>query len=102
MITIRPKHLTELNPYWDSKIHGVVFVSTEEEIEPLWKALCEQDETWKQYRELIQVAPKEIDDMRDLSRYCNYVGKTDIYNVKELKERFNFLIYQYDDSTYYR
>jgi len=101
MITIKPKKI-ECPEYWDERVQGVIFVETEEEIEPLWKALCEQDDYWEDYRKLIEVAPKEIDRKEDLRRYCRYVGKTDIYNMKELKKDFNFIIFQYHDDDYYR
>jgi len=77
---------------WESKWYGVVFVEKDEDIEPLFKDLVEQDEYWKNYKELIQIAPKKIDKKSDLEIYCEYVGKTDIYNIKELKKKHNFIM----------
>jgi len=85
--------------YWDSKVDGVILVQKEEDIEPLFKLLCEQDEYWKYYKGLIQVAPKEIEKIEDLEDLCSYVGKTDIYDVATLKEKIPFIIYQYRNQN---
>ena len=83
---------------WESKQYGVVLVEKEEDIEPLWKLLCEQDEYWVDYSYLIKLAPTEINNEADLYKMCNYVGKTDIYNVKDLQSKISFIIYQYDED----
>lgn len=80
---------------WESKVDGVILVQKEEDIEPLFQLLCEQDDYWEDYKELIQVAPKEIEKIEDLEDLCSYVGKTDIYDVAALKEKIPFIIYQY-------
>lgn len=82
---------------WESKVYGVILVQKEEDIEPLFKLLCEQDDYWEDYKELIQVAPKEIEKIEDLEDLCSYVGKTDIYDVSALKEKIPFIIYQYQN-----
>lgn len=86
---------------WDSKVEGVILVEKEEDVGPLFQLLCEQDDYWEDYRELIQVAPKEIEKLEDLQKLCSYVGKTDIYDVDALKEKIPFIIYQYRDSNEY-
>lgn len=102
MITIRTKQVKS-QKHWNHKVQGAIFVSKEEDIEPLWKALCEQDDYWEDYKRLIRVAPKEIDNISDLKKYCRYTGKTDIYDVDKLREKFDFdfILYQYDDCIYY-
>jgi len=82
-------------------MQGVIFVEKEQDIEPLFKLLCEQDDYWESYKELIKVAPKEIDKRSDLQQYCQYCGKTDIYDVKALKEQIPFIIYQYREDYDY-
>lgn len=79
---------------WNSKCNGVVLVKYKKDIEPLWKLLCEQDEYWKSYKELIKVAPKQIDSLSELNALVKYCGKTDIYNIEELKKKIPFMIYQ--------
>lgn len=95
-ILIKPKYFTGYTG-WCQKVQGVVLVEKEEDIDPLFKLLCEQDEYWEDYKHLIKVAPKEIDNASDLYNLCSYCGKTDIYNLEELQSKINFLIYQYDD-----
>jgi hypothetical protein len=80
---------------WTPKLQGVILVPTEKDIAPLFRALCAQDEYWKFYPELIKVAPASITHPSDLEPMCEYCGKTDIYNVEELKEYHDFLIYQH-------
>jgi hypothetical protein len=46
------------------------------------------------YKEVIQVAPKEIDGEGDIAQMCVYVGKTDIYDVQELQSKIPFIMYQ--------
>ena len=79
---------------WQSQLNGVILVEKEEDIEPLWKLLIEQDDYWAHYKEVIQVAPAEIDGEGDIARMCVYVGKTDIYDVQKLQSKVQFLMYQ--------
>jgi len=92
-IIIKPRIFTGCTS-WESKLNGVILVEKEEDIEPLWNLLIEQDYYWKHHKEVIQVAPKEIDGVGDISRMCVYVGKTDIDNVQELKSKIPFIMYQ--------
>lgn len=92
-IIIRPKKF-EGDTYWQSKVYGVILVEKEEDIEPLWKLLCEQDDYWESYKKIIKVAPKEIDSVSDISRMCEYVGKTDIYEPEKLQAQIPFIMYQ--------
>lgn len=88
------------NNYWESKIEGVILVAKEEDIEPLFKLLCEQDEYWEYYKKLIKVAPAEIDSASDLAGMCDYVGKTNIDDVPKLKHQIDFVIYQYSQHDW--
>lgn len=97
-ILIKPKEFTG-DDYWESKLNGVILVEKEEDIEPLWRLLVEQDDYWENYKDVIQVAPKEIDGEGDISKMCVYVGKTDIYNPKELQDKIPFIMYQ-ESSDY--
>jgi len=92
-ILIRPRKFTGCTS-WQSNLNGVILVEKEEDIEPLWKLLIEQDDYWEHYKEVIQVAPKEIDGEGDISSMCVYVGKTDIYNVQELQSKIPFIMHQ--------
>jgi hypothetical protein len=92
-ILIRSRKFTGCTS-WQSKLNGVILVEKEEDIEPLWKLLIEQDDYWEHYKEVIQVAPKEIDGEGDISSMCVYVGKTDIYNVQELQSKIPFIMHQ--------
>jgi hypothetical protein len=92
-IPIKPQTFTG-HTSWQSKLDGVILVEREEDIEPLWKLLIEQDDYWEHYKEVIKVAPKEINGIQDISRMCVYVGKTDIYNPKELQSKIPFIMYQ--------
>jgi len=79
---------------WQPKLHGIILVEKEEDIDPLWKLLAKQDKYWEVYRHVIQVAPKEIDDYGDIDCMCTYVGKTDIYNAMDLQSKIPFIMYQ--------
>jgi hypothetical protein len=79
---------------WESKMNGVILVEREEDIEPLWKLLCEEDDYWEYYKEVIKVAPREISSESEISRMCVYVGKTDIYSPRILQEKIPFIMYQ--------
>jgi len=96
------KQILKSQDDWDSKSYGVIFVEKEEHIDPLFQLINEQDDYWERqsYKKLIRVLPqKEIKSIKDLDKYCSYVGKTDIYDVKKLKEKaseigIDFFIYQ--------
>lgn len=92
-ITIRPREL-KCRGMWESKIEGVVLVEKETDIEPLWKALCKQDDYWEHYKHIIKVAPLEINGEGDICAMCEYCGKTDIDDVKKLKKKFSFILFQ--------
>jgi len=79
---------------WQSKMNGVILVEKEDDIESLWKLLCEQDDYWEHRKEVIQVAPKEISSESEICRMCVYVGKTDIYRPQELQAKIPFIMYQ--------
>jgi len=79
---------------WHSKMNGVILVEKEEDIEPLWRLLIMQDSYWGNYKQVIQVSPKEIDSENDIEKMCVYVGNTDIYNVQEIKSKIHFIMYQ--------
>jgi len=96
-IIIKPQIFLGCN-HWESKMEGVILVENENDIEPLWKLLCEQDDYWKNYKDVIKVAPKEIDSVADIKIMCQYVGKTDIDNPKELQEKIPFIMYQYNED----
>lgn len=84
---------------WEPKMQGVIFVKSEEDIDKLWKVLCEQDDYWESYKKLIKVLPEgEFKDETDFIKYCDYVGKTDIYDVKSVREKVDFMIYQYRED----
>lgn len=99
-ITIKPQKFTG-SLKWYSKLSSVIFVEKKEDIEPLWKLLCEQDEYWEQYKKIIKVAPKEINNEYDLNKYCEYCGKTDIYEIDKLKKKVPFIIHQIEPDTNY-
>ena len=92
-IRIKPQVFTG-HTSWESKQNGVILVEKQEDIDPLWKLLCAQDDYWEDYKELIKVAPEEINSVGDLSKMCKYVGKTDIYFPSLLQEQIPFLMYQ--------
>lgn len=99
-IIIRPKKFVG-NTYWESKKDGVILVEKEEDIEPLWKLLCEQDDYWEDYKEIIKVAPKEIDSVSDIANMCEYVGKTYIYEPEKLQAQIPFIMYQTSSENYW-
>lgn len=83
-IQISPKFV-ECQECWGSKGFGCIFVQKEEDIDIVWNVLCDQDEYWDDYKNLIKVAPVIIESEKDLYKYCNYVGKTDVYDVNAVK-----------------
>ena len=94
MLQIKIESEVKCRGHWDSKIKGVILVEKEEHIEKLFKLLVKQDDYWEHYKYIIQVAPKVIKDYSDLSNLCKYVGKTDIDDIKKLKTKIPFIIYQ--------
>lgn len=82
---------------WEHKCQGVVLVEKEEDIEPLFKHLVAHDDYWESYKDLIKVAPKEIDSEGDIKRMCDYVGKTDIDFPELIREQsgIDFILFQY-------
>ncbi len=92
-ILIKPLKFTGCT-LWETKLNGVILVEKADDIELLWRLLIEQDDYWVHYKEVIQVAPKEIDGISDIARMCVYVGKTDIYDVQELQSKIPFIMYQ--------
>ena len=68
-IKIKPQTV-QCHEGWTAKREGVVFVQSEQNIEPVWEALCEQDDYWESYKNLIKVAPKEVSSEHDLKKYC--------------------------------
>jgi hypothetical protein len=99
MITIVTK--IECQDSWDSKVNGVIFVEKESDVEILFNELVSQDDYWENYKKLIQVMPKEINTENELKSYCNYVGKTDIWDISKLRKVVDFTIYQYGGYTTY-
>ena len=80
---------------WDYKKEGVILVEKESDIEPLFKLLCEQDDYWEEYRELIKVAPSQpLESESQICQMCEYCGKTDIDNIKALQKKISFFLYQ--------
>jgi hypothetical protein len=95
-ITIRARKLKRYDS-WEHKCQGVVLVEKEEDIEPLFEHLVAHDDYWKSYKDLIRVAPKEIDNEGDIKRMCGYVGKTDIDDAQLIREQsgIDFILFQY-------
>lgn len=85
---------------WVSKIQGVIFVNDENDAKALFKMLCEQDDYWEHYEHLIKVLPEDfqIESEDQLKKFCHYCGKTDIYDVESLREKIDFIIYQYYEN----
>ena len=98
-IPFKPRKFTGANR-WQSKCYGVVLVSKQEDIDPLWELLCKQDSYWEEYKYLIKVAPQEIESERDLENMCQYCGKTDMYRFDWLKEEIDFAVFQYREENY--
>lgn len=89
---------------WEPKMQGVVFVQRKEDIEKVWKLLCEQDDYWESYKKVIKVLPFDtIKSTRDLEVYCEYVGRTDIYDIDDFnekcqKEGIDVFLFQYREN----
>jgi len=92
-IIIKPRALKSAE-MWLNKLNSVILVEKEEDVEPLWKLLCEQDDYWEEYKNIIKIAPKEIESEREIVNMCEYCGKTDIDNIKSLQEKIPFIIFQ--------
>jgi len=97
MIKLKPQKI-ECQDNWDSKIQGVIFVEKEDDIDILFNELVKQDSYWESYKRLIKVAPKEVEDKDTLKTYCEYVGKTDIYETEKIREVVDFIIFQYRET----
>lgn len=100
-IQINPQFYEGSNS-WYQKTQGVILVEKKEHIEPVWKVLCEQDDYWEDYKNLIKIAPLTIDNKTDLNCLCEYCGKTDIYDVDKVRkilaeQNIEFLIHQFLD-----
>lgn len=98
-IKLKPNYL-KCEGYWHDKKQSIIFVEKEEDINVLHKLLCEQDEYWEDYKHIIQVAPTDEVSIRDIEQMCQYCGRTDIFDVDKLKEKINFIIFQYDETLY--
>jgi len=96
-IPIKPQYL-ECQGAWSSKRQGVVLVKNEEDKKRVYIMLCEQDDYWENYPELVQIAPVEINSIEDIKGMCRYCGKTDIYMMEAMKDRVDFMVYQYDEE----
>ena len=92
-ILVRPQIFTGCDN-WQKKLDGVILVEKQEDIEPLWKLLCEQDDYWESYKNLIKVSPKEIDSIGEIAGMCQYCGKTDIYEPEKIRTIVPFIMYQ--------
>ena len=79
---------------WQNKCNGVVLVKNEKAIDIVFGILCEHDEYWSEYKNLIKVAPKTINHLSELNNMCEYCGKTDIYDLEELQKKADFILYQ--------
>lgn len=83
--------------YWIRKWQGVILVEKEEDIEPLYNMLCEQDSEWENFGSLIRIAPKEIENENDLRAICQNVGRTRIHDIELLRKEIPFILYQYKE-----
>ena len=92
-ILIKPKEFTG-DDYWLKKQEGVILVEKEEDIESLWKLLCKQDDYWEDYKHIIKITPKEINDIGEIIGMCEYAGKTDVYEPEKMKRIIPFIMYQ--------
>lgn len=82
---------------WISKRMSVILVEKEEDIDALWHILKGQDFYWNSYKELIRVAPDGPISMATLHGMCRYCGKTDIWDIEEVKSKVPFIFYQFDE-----
>lgn len=77
---IEIKTVIKSQTYWDGKCHSVILVNDKQHINTVFKYLCNIDEDWISYKDIIQLKP-EINNIGDINVLCNYSGKTCIYNV---------------------
>jgi hypothetical protein len=82
---------------WNNKCYGVIFVHNEEDKRILFDELVKQDNYWKDYINIIKVK-QNFDSIMELQNLCIYVGKTDIYEIKDIKKIVDFTIYQYTEQ----
>ena len=85
--------------YWIQKWQGVILVEKEEDIAPLWELLYEQHAEWVNFMDLIQIAPKEIENENDLRVMCQNVGSTRIRDIESLRKKIPFIVYQYQECN---
>ena len=85
---------------WVSKMESVILVDSDKDIDRLFDLLCEQDDYWKSYKDLIQVAPKTINNISELELMCDYCGKTDIYDEDwdRIQSIVPFFVFQYRED----
>ena len=81
---------------WHHRKFGVIYVEHDWQVAELHELLCRQDEYWEPKAHLIKhwVGPK---DMRQVRADAEYVGKTDIYKVEELRKIIPFIFFQFDE-----
>jgi hypothetical protein len=83
------------NDRWEVKCYGVIFVKTEADRHKLHKLLCAQDSYWESYLNVIKIIPTgRIDSVKNLDRYCEYVGNIAIHDIVDMLNQVDFLIYQ--------
>lgn len=82
---------------WLHKKHGVIYVERDWQIAELHELLCRQDEYWESKSHLIKhwIGPKYMKQVRE---DAEYVGKTDIYEVEELRKIVPFIFFQFDED----
>ena len=83
-------------------VFGAIFVENETDIEPLWNLLCQESNTWQDYRHLIQVVPEHLNNISELKNFCHKVGDTVIDDVDKFKSQIDFTIFQYEKKNIIR
>jgi len=81
--------------YWDYKKQSIIFVKNQDDLELLHGLLKEQDENWKDYKYLLHILTDEIKTLGDLENIALFSGKTQIYDVQKIKEKVDFLLFQF-------
>ncbi len=81
---------------WRTKLKGVIYVEKEEHIDVLYDLLLKQDEYWDKHKEVIK-RWTPLKTWREVFADSVYVGKTDIYEVEELRKIIPFIFFQFDD-----
>lgn len=56
--------------------------------------MAASNSNWEYYKDVIKIAPKEIASIGELSQLCEYVGKTEIYDIEAIRAKIPFVIYQ--------